>query len=135
MTSFSCTFDPNTPTDCPPPEARQSNQTVYRCIENDPAQLDDFVSDVQAKRRNSDPSNCQSWGCSVWVDENAVENALGIFKFFKKKFIVKGDIGVSDGAMLNTPSNSQPDHYTFWQAAGVDVSGKFSVFIEKGRKV
>jgi len=135
MTHFSCSFYPEAPGNCPPSEAWQGDQSVFRCVDNNQAVLDDFVSDVKANRRLADPSNCNSWGCSVWVNEDAVDHAMKIFRSFRKKFIVKGDVNTGDGAMLHTPSPPQPDHHTFWQAEDVDVSSKFAVFIAKGEKV
>jgi hypothetical protein len=135
MTAFSCTFDPDTPANCPPDDAQQGKRTLYRCVKSDTVETEDFVSDVKAKRRNADPENCLSWGCSVWLDEDAVEHALSLFRFFKRKYIVVGDIDATDGAVMNTQSDKQPKHHTFWQATGVDVSSKFSIFMEKGVRV
>lgn len=135
MSDFSCEFDPDRPSGCPPKAAYQKNQTVYRCVDNYHAQPIDFVSDVKANRRLANPDLCQSWGCSVWVDEQAVDHALKIFRSFKKKYIVRGNIEKDDGALQHTASAQQPDHHTFWQAESVDVSPKFEVFIDKGQRV
>lgn len=135
MTNFSCEFDPDMPSGCPPTAAYQADQTVYRCVDNNRPQPIDFESDVRAKRRLANPEICQSWGCSVWLDELAVEHALRIFKSFRKKYIVRGTIEGDDGALQHTPSDQQPNHHTFWQAESVDVSPKFEVFIACGERV
>jgi len=135
MSSFTCAFDPDTPTGCPPCDANQEERTIFRCVDSPAAQEDDFASDISANRRYADPDNCMSWGCSVWADEKDVLLALKLFKPFKKKNIVSGDIAEEDGALLNTPSNNQPGHFTYWKADGVSVASKFTLFMQKGVKV
>lgn len=135
MSDFTCSFDPDIPNDCPPDLATQETRIVFRCVDNGTANERDFISDVKANRRLADSSNCQSWGCSVWADEKDVELALKLFKPFRSKYIVAGEVSEADGALMNTPSKPQPGHFTFWKANDVHVASKFSLFIEKGVKV
>lgn len=134
MSVFTCQFDPDRVRDCPPTDALQADATIYRHVKKFPASEDDFASDVKAKKKNADPAKCNHWGCSVWTDEKAVYHALELFDFLGKKFIVVGEITSADGAIKNTGSNSQPEHYTFWKACGRQIAANFSIFMQDGAR-
>lgn len=120
-------FHPDIITSCPPSDAIDAGR-VFRKIDGSSAVAKDFVSDVEAERKYRDPEKCECWGCSVWCDEEAVELALALFPYWKKKSIVVGDLLPGEGVLKKTPSENQPRHHTLWKPHGLDISGRFVVF-------
>jgi hypothetical protein len=123
-------YHPDIPVACPPKEATPTNGVVYRASKKASLEASDFASHAERKLRGYDPKVCQCWGLSVWVSEEAVETARKLFPVFRyKRFILSGALGVSDGVIMQTPSESQPEHHTFWKAIDRDVSAQFTVYL------
>ena len=135
MTNFSCVFDPERPDGCPPPDAEQRDVAIFRHVKALPVVDAHFHSDVKIGARYNNPEKCECWGCSVWVNEAAVQHAVSLFPHFRKKYVVSGQILASHGAIMHTGTNSQPDHHTFWFASDQSISSRFSVYMKDGEIV
>lgn len=105
----------NCPPDCPTDNAKPYNGYLYRACRKFPALPIDLQSDAERQRPGKDPSVCQNWGLSVWIDKEAVEFARSALAFTRKRYIVRFEAGPDDGRIQLTPSNNQKDHYTFWK--------------------
>lgn len=113
-------FHPDIIKACPPADAVPASGFLYRKVDALPATKNDFISDVE--RRGGDPSRCDCWGCSIWTTAAAADEALELFPYWKKKYIVRVDLQHSDGVIKKTPTNRQDDHFTFWRDFRVDIS-------------
>ena len=79
------------------------------------------------KRMDTDASNCEHWGLSVWLTEEAAEHGRRLMPHMRKWHVAKGHIAESEGVFLNTPSNHQEEHYTFWKCFDTSVTNKFAI--------
>jgi hypothetical protein len=113
--------------DCPPSDAFSAQGSIFKVVKKYPPDSKEFDSDVERQAKGADDKNCQCWGCSVWVDQDGIDTALGLFQFWKKRHIVVAAVNSSDGVIKHTPSNIQPRHHTFWKAFGVDLASRCSV--------
>jgi hypothetical protein len=112
---------------CPPAEATPADRVVFRGIKKLPLADKDFLSHVENKTNGHDASNCQHWGLSVWLTEEAAEHGRRLMQYMRKWHVAKGTIAASDGVFLRTGSNTQEEHYTFWKCANVSVTEKFTI--------
>lgn len=124
------TYNTKFPPNCPPKDAVPANSDVFSSIKKLPIKSDHFLSDVERKKKGSDPCKCDDWGCSIWTTEESALLGRAIIPGFKKYYIVRATLSSADGEMLATPSQGQEGHYTFWKVAGLDLSPKFSVYLE-----
>lgn len=120
-------FHPELPDACPPQEAEPVLGTVYRGVRNGRVSEDDFLSLNERKRAY--PTDCDHWGLSVWVTEEAVKHAYKILIPLKKRTwsIAVGQLQPTDGLIMHTPSPTQPDHRTFWKNRNADMVRKFQI--------
>lgn len=112
---------------CPPADAGPASGNIYRMVKSFPPSPNDFDSDVSRNAPNHDRDNCNCWGCSVLVDEAAVESALGLFKFWRKRYIVACEVAPGDGVIKHTASNSQAAHHTFWKFLNAEVVSRCTI--------
>lgn len=123
-------FNPDIPDQCPPSDAEPANTTIYRQVSKLPICGEQFLSHAELKKGSYDLNNCNHWGCSVWIDKEAVSHARSIIPFFKKTYIIGGNVDRSDGVIKHTPSGNQDQHYTFWKFFRKDISGKFQIVLK-----
>lgn len=120
-------FTTGRPASCPPDEAKPFSGKIFRGIKAPPISPRDFLSAVEAGSRHCVAEDCQWWGLSVWLTLDAALHARGVLKHMKKWHIAEGTIDASDGVILATPSNAQPQHHTFWKDRRRSVESKFSI--------
>jgi hypothetical protein len=127
-------FHPDRPKNpkCPPNEAQFASGRVWRGVRELPLSEDHFKSHAELKLHNSNPEDCEHWGLSVWVSEDAVFHARKLFKFMRRWYIAVGVVDANDGKILPTPNAQQPDHHTFWKFHKHEVAGKFRIVMEPG---
>jgi hypothetical protein len=118
------------PKPCPPPNAGPANGVIFRGIPKPPISEDDFLSHPELNRPNCDHGNCEHWGLSVWVSKAEAEHAQRIFRYMRKWHIASGSVNGSDGVIMQTPSNQQPNHHTFWKIYGLEISSRFQIVIQ-----
>src|ERR1700677_3297072 len=112
---------------CPPAEAKPADRVVFRGIKKLPLGDKDFLSHVENKTNGYDASDCEHWGLSVWLTEEAAEHGRRLIRHMRKWHLAKGNIAESEGVFLNTPSNNQEEHYTFWKCLDASVTNKFAI--------
>lgn len=117
------------PQNCPPAEATPMEGTLFRGIPNPPVNASHFRSHAEAEKP-CDPRKCKSWGLSVWVSEADARHAQQALTYMQAWHIAAGQVVPSDGVVMPTPSNSQPNHHTFWLSPNRDISSKFQIVIE-----
>jgi hypothetical protein len=128
-------FHPDRPKSpkCPPDIARTPNEMVWRGVRELPLSEEHFKSHVELNLPNCDKADCTHWGLSVWVSEEAVEHARKLHRFIRRWYIAAGKIDKSDGKIMLTPSEAQPDHHTFWKFHDHPVAAKFAIVMEPAR--
>lgn len=123
-------FHPDIPKDpvCPPADAKPSKVLLYRGVREMPLDENkDFTSHAELKRRNCNPKDCTHWGLSVWLTAEAVNHAREAIPFLKNWHIAAGTVDADDGVLMATPSEAQPDHYTFWKYKDRKIVDKFKI--------
>lgn len=85
----------------------------------------DFLSHAELGMPSADQENCTHWGLSVWRSSEAVTHARSIIPFMKKWSVARGQLHPEDGVMAPTPSEKQPEHFTFWKANSVQIAARF----------
>lgn len=120
-------FNPDFPDTCPPNDAQPANSTVYRQVNELPICEDHFLSHVELQKGRFDPTNCEHWGCSVWVDKEGVDHARSLIPHFRQTYILAGQVDHNDGVIKHTPKQKQERHHTFWKFFGHSVCAKFQV--------
>lgn len=114
---------------CPPAEAKPEDRIVFRGVKKLPLGNKDFLSHVENKTRGSDATNCNHWGLSVWLTEEAAEHGRRLMSHMRKWHVAKGHIVESDGVFLKTPSDDQEHHYTFWKRFDASIADKFDIVL------
>jgi hypothetical protein len=89
------------------------------------------MKSIWEQGRQCNPSDCKSWGLSVWLEKEDALHARALVPFFRKCYIVRVDFGLTDGVLLPTPSDDQPGHHTYWKRHGLQLpSERFASIIE-----
>lgn len=120
-------FHPDFPVQCPPSEATEIDQEIYRGIPHPPITRDDFLSHVELEKSNADAKTCEHWGLSVWATKEEAENARGLHRYMRRWHIAKGKVKPSSGLFLPTPNEVHPEHCTFWKVFGLDLVNSFAI--------
>ena len=106
------------PDDCPPNSAQPASSQVYRFIDGDSPQPEDFLSWREQNPNQSCPkgvTECQACGLSVFTTQEGVCIALRRKPFLRRKQIALGQLAPDNGVLLNTPSKGTGDnHHTWW---------------------
>jgi hypothetical protein len=111
----------NFPDGCPPENAHPVSGKVYRFVDNDIPEADDFHS--WREQNPSEPcppglTECQTCGLSVFTTEEGVCTALRRKPFLRKKKPALGTLTSEFGVILNTPSlgkkGTGENHHTWW---------------------
>lgn len=131
MTNSNLRFHAGLPDNCPLAEAEAVTKRVYRAILKTAPTPADFESEAERRNYAHGSGTCKHWGLSAWVTRSAVELAREIVPGFNKKCIVGFDATPTDGVILHTPSDTQPDHHTFWKVIDVDLCPRCTVEVER----
>jgi len=111
------------PDGCPPANAKPVAGSVYRFVDNDPPDADDFLSwreQNPSQTCRSSLTECQTFGLSVFTTEKGVCTALRRSPFLRKKKPALGTLTSEFGVILNTPSQGKngkgtgENHHTWW---------------------
>lgn len=115
------------PTGLPPSSSQPVAGSLYRGIKQPPLAEGSFLSEAELGNPNADPADPKSWGLSVWRTAEAVAHARGAFKWMRKWHIALGQ--PSQGRVLETPSNNNPHHCTWWKPLAYDPCPDFAITI------
>ncbi len=120
------------PENCPPKTAEEAAIQVYRLVNNDPPNEDDFMSWREQHPNDICPkgvSECQACGISVFTSLEDVNRARQKVKRLRNKKIAVANLTPNLGRILNTPSrNTGQSHCTWWLPIGVTPWNVFNVF-------
>lgn len=115
------------PDDCPPTSAQPAYGKVYRFIDSNLPQPEDFLSWREKNPVKSCPkgvTECQACGLSVFTTPEGVCTALSRNPFLRRKQIAIGYLNPQNGVVLNTPSRGKrgtgDNHHTWWREPNTD---------------
>jgi hypothetical protein len=111
---------------CPPADAEPANCSAFRAVHNDPPTAKDVQTTVEeGKFRRGD--RCQRCGVSVFRTERDLEHAQALFPRAMGRLVARAVLMPAHGFIKKTPSGANPEHHTWWPAAGVVREELFQV--------
>jgi hypothetical protein len=122
-------YHPDIPKGCPPESADSPRTIVYSAVHSFPVAEKELLSDAEKNRRGTDKAKCVNWGLSVWISEDAVAFAREILSFTRERYIVELNLIGTEGKIQHTPTNAQPEHYTFWRHHGLALAAQCQIYL------
>ena len=112
------------PANCPPAEAESASGTVYRLVNHDPAQEEDFKTPFEENpRRFDNKPTIQNCGVSVHTDpqdSEELKKAMKMVPRFKNSQIAEGELNPTLGLIQHTPSLKYRSHHSWWVPIGAE---------------
>jgi hypothetical protein len=101
------------PTNCPPQNARSDNLKVYRLVDSDPPNQDDFIPNKLLYPHIDYTGETLCLACGISVDKtlDGIKRTRKRFRVLRNKKIAVGTIKPNDGVILETGSGT---HVTWW---------------------
>lgn len=112
------------PDSCPPKEAKEpAGDLFYRIMVSEQATESDFLSHrVLYPEKKFKVSECQACSLSVFKDVNECEKILKMPTFKNKQwYIGEFELNNNDGLILNTPSPTNPYHFSWWRSSSFNI--------------
>lgn len=121
------------PENCPPETAEPASGTVYRLVQNDPPQAEDFQSSWEEfPGRFPEPTIINS-GVSVYTDPQDIDRLFERLKnrigHLRNRKTARGELNPMLGMIQNTPSHEK-SHHTWWIPIGTEPWLVFKVISE-----
>ncbi len=111
------------PENCPPEAAKSASGTVYRLVQSDPPQSEDFIPLYIDKPENFERKPisevCQGCGVSVCKDKQDIERLQSSSGKMRKRHIAEGELNPTLGVIKHTPSRKYKSHHTWWVPIGI----------------
>jgi len=120
------------PVNCPPAEAEPASGTVYRLVNHDPAQEEDFKTPFEENpRRFKYTPNIKNCALSVQTDiqdsEQLKKAMMKMVPRFKNCQIAEGELNPALGLIQHTPSREYRSHHSWWVPIGAEPWVVFKV--------
>ena len=128
----------NLPKNCPPTEAIEANNTVYRLVFDSSITKNDFqmwINENPLKKEEKEKNKkqwCQSHAISVFSSSESLKEKWKKHHNIRRKFkgIAKGYLSKKHGYILQT--GRDPKHYSFWKYNNIPIHQEFTlVFTDK----
>lgn len=116
------------PEDCPPDEATDEEKVLFRLCSGTELTENDFLS-----LYNMNPekwvNKIQAYGISVLESKEDCDRARRINGKLRKRYpyCASGKNNAERGRILNTPSNTNPRHFTWWVYEGIKPHTFFEI--------
>ena len=99
--------------------AESASGTVYRLVQHNPAQAEDFETPWEEYRKEFEPPSIQNCGLSVYTD---IQDIKRVKERYKKKFekykIAEGKLNPTLGVIQHTPSAIGKSYHSWWVPVG-----------------
>lgn len=106
------------PENCPPEEAQPASGIVYRLVQQDLAQPEDFIPLYIDKPENFENKSisevCRGCGVSVCKDRQDIARLQKSSGKMRKRQIAEGELNPTLGVIKYTPSRKYKSHHTWW---------------------
>lgn len=121
------------PDNCPPDEATDEEKLLFRLCTEPTLSEKDFVS-FYLKNPGKWKDNIQAYGLSVLESVDDCISARRKNGYLRKKypFCASGMNNSDRGRILNTPSDTNPNHYTWWVYENVKPHTFFEMCTDEG---
>ncbi len=114
------------PENCPPVEAEPASGTVYRLVEHDPPQKEDFLSTWEEfPGRFSEPTTINS-GVSVCTDLQDIDRLKKRYGHLRNRKTAKGELNPQLGKIQRSQGFTN-SHVTWWIPVGAEPWRFFEV--------
>ena len=115
------------PANCPPAEATPASGTIYRLVQHNPAQAEDFKTPWEEYRSKFEPPTIDNCGVSVHTDLQDSEKLRNRIRKFRRRQIAEGEISPTLGMIRHTPSLEEKSHHAWWIPIGAEPWVVFNV--------
>lgn len=115
------------PTQCPPNNAKAKNATLYRMVKNDPPLPKDFLCHRLLYKNIDFDDPCEASGLSTYSTMEGARKLQEAVPKFRKYKIATGNIKPDNGVVLETSSNNNSDHITWWVALSTMPEKLFNI--------
>lgn len=117
-------WPPFYPENCPPPGAKPASGKVYRLVDHDPAQEEDFKTPFEENpSRFYNKPKIKNCGLSVYTDIQGIKQlkkAMKMVPRFKNSQIAEGELNPTLGLIQHTPSREYKSHHSWWLPIGAE---------------
>ena len=114
------------PPNCPPAEAESASGTVYRLVQHNPAQAEDFKTPWEEYRSEFEPPTIDNCGISVHTDRQDSEQLRSRIRKFRRRQIAEGALNPTLGMIQHRPS-LEKSHHAWWIPIGAEPWVVFNV--------
>lgn len=109
------------PANCPPRGAKPASGKMYRLVQHNPAQAEDFTTPFEENpKRFNNRANVRNCGLSVHKDPQDSERLKRSVRIFKDRQVAEGNLTPKFGKIEHTPSSEFKSHYTWWMPVGIE---------------
>lgn len=116
------------PPNCPPPNSSPATGEVFRYIEGEDPESDDFRSYKESRPTEDFGRNeCRSRGVSVYRDLADLAALARRNAAYRAKRVAVATLTPDSGVTLPTPNRNSPSHVTWWVPRAVEASALFHV--------
>ena len=113
------------PENCPPESASTEKRILFRFCKGRYPDEEDFKSYYNLNPEKY-RGNINAYGLSVLPSRDACNSAYRKYPYIRRyKTVAKGETDHDKGCWKNTPSNTIPDHITWWVCEGIKPVGFF----------
>lgn len=121
-------FSDDLPDGCPLPKAQDCAGKIYMLSPANPVRDQDCLSQAERGRAQKATGDqvCTRHGLSVFPDYQSCAHQQALFPALGEH-IVSATLQAIHGKILDTPSNSNPKHMTWWPCKNVHRSKLFAV--------
>ena len=117
------------PANCPPAEAEPASGTVYRLVQHNPAEAEDFKTPWEEYRSTFEPPTITNCGVSVHTDPRDSQRLKNRIGKFRRRQIAKGELNPTHGMIQPTPS-PEKSHHAWWIPVGAEPWVVFNIISE-----
>lgn len=121
------------PDNCPPDEATDEEKVLFRLCSGSELSENDFLP-LYNKNPEKWANTIQAYGISVLESKEDCDRARRINGKLREQypFCASGKNNSYRGRILNTPSKTNPRHFTWWVYEGVKPHTFFEIYTEGG---
>jgi hypothetical protein len=122
-------FGADVPDDCPPKAAIRGPKLLFRLVRHNPLAAADFrTTKEEGKFKTKDA--CQRCSISMQETEHGARALRDVIPNLAGRKIAKGIVPAEAGKLMSTPSNNNPEHWSWWPASTCARQSYFEIVDE-----
>ena len=107
------------PVNCPPAEAKPASDTLYRLVQHDPAQEEDFKTPWEEYPGRFKKPTIENCALSVHTDPQDSQQLKNRVRKFRRRQIAEGKLNPILGMIQHRPS-LEKSHHAWWIPIGAE---------------